>query len=543
MRRIGRRQFLKAGMLGSAALALQPVPGWASVLTRTQAPLVFKPYPHVLTPEIDFAYATDAMGDPFKSPIQVTREGIVVPPEVGSQPFALNARWFVEGFGNVMIDADNGGRLYTREDFTNPRPINLNKAFAETRVARNDAVMARYRQTGTTFSGEVRTLHSLSQELLEDAARKEGEAAAKVADQALFYALWAGEKIELERARQEIEKRKHRPFHWGCETRQYIWAKSEAMTEAFTELFNYATVTHYVYDTWYEVFEPTEGDYRWGLKDNIVDWLLDNDITIEGRPLFWFHSWVMPEWLKQKNYDELKQYIDRHAKNVVGHYGDKILHWEVVNEYHDWANVFEHTPEQITEIARLACEATHEANPKVNRLLNCCCTWAEYAAQGRYDHGPADRPQRSPRKYMEDLVAADVPFETIGLQMYFPGRPISDMVRMIERFEGFGKPIYITEIGTSSGPTKEDIMLGTMPVPEAPYDWHRPWDEDLQADWLEQTYNLFYSRPSIETVAWYDFADFRTFIPNGGLIRVDGERKPSFERLKGMLKEWGHLPG
>ena len=27
-------------------------------------------------------------------------------------------------------------------------------------------------------------------------------------------------------------------------------------------------------------------------------------------------------------------------------------HWEVVNEYHDWANLFNHTPEQTIEIER-----------------------------------------------------------------------------------------------------------------------------------------------------------------------------------------------
>src|SRR5690606_30378492 len=114
----------------------------------------------------------------------------------------------------------------------------------------------------------------------------------------------------------------------------------------------------------------------------------------------------------------------------------------------------------------------------------------------------------------------------VGVQMYFPNRSIADMARMIDRFQAFGKPVQITEIGTSSGPTREDVMLGTMRVPKAPYEWHRPWDEDLQADWLEQTYTLFYSRPWIEAVNWYDFADFRTFIQNGGLVRVDGETKP-----------------
>lgn len=538
-----RRQFLKRGGLGAAALLATPLGGGAApFFSRRQGSLVFRPYPHPLTPEIGLAYATDAKGDPFKAPIEVTADGIVIPESVARRPFALNARWFVEGFGNVWLDADNGGRLFTADDFSGPGVRNLNLAFAETRVARNTGQMARYRREGTTFSAEVEGLHALSQELLEDAGKRQGEDAGRLANQSLLYSLWAGEKIELEKARADLARPRTDPFYFGCETRQYIWAKSEDMTERFVELFNYATVTHYVYDTWYEIFEPAEGEYRWGLKDNIVDWLLANDITIEGRPLFWFHSWVTPDWLKEKNFSELQRYVDRHVENVVGHYGDKILHWEVINEYHDWANVHNHTPEQITQIVRQACEKTHEVNPKVERLINNCCTFAEYAAQGRKEDGPADRPLRSPRKFIEDLVEAEVPFDVVGVQMYFPSRSLADIVRNVERFAEFGKPVYITEIGTSSGPTREEILLDTMKVPKAPYDWHRPWDEDLQADWLEEVYTVLYSKPYIHNISWYDFADFRTFIPNGGLIRVDGETKASYERLRGLLEAWDRLP-
>jgi hypothetical protein len=51
-----------------------------------------------------------------------------------------------------------------------------------------------------------------------------------------------------------------------------------------------------------------------------------------------------------------------------------------------------------------------------------------------------------------------------------------------------------------------------------------------------------YSKPYIENLCWYDFADFRTFIPNGGLISMDGERKPSFYRLEELLETWDRLP-
>jgi hypothetical protein len=79
--------------------------------------------------------------------------------------------------------------------------------------------------------------------------------------------------------------------------------------------------------------------------------------------------------------------------------------------------------------------------------------------------------------------------------------------------------------------------------PSEPYAWHRHWDEELQADWLEQVYTLYYSRPSVRAINWYDFADFRPFIINGGLVREDATVKKSYERLARLLKSWNALPG
>jgi GH35 family endo-1,4-beta-xylanase len=314
------------------------------------------------------------------------------------------------------------------------------------------------------------------------------------------------------------------------------------MTKQFEALFNFATITHYVWDTWYELFEPGEGVYNWGVKDNIVNWLSKKNITIQGRPLFWFHPIVTPDWLKDKNFDELKKYVEKHTHNLITHYGDKVLQWEVVNEYHDWANIHNHTPEQITEITKLACDKAKEVNPKVVRIINNCCPWPEYAATGRMARMDATRPLRSPGKFIQDLNDAGVEYDVLGIQIYFPRRDISDIIRLVERLEKFGKPIYITEFGTSSGPTKELIATGEMKLPDEPYEWHRHWDEELQADWLEQMYTLYYSRSTIKAINWYDFSDFRPHIRNGGLIREDSSAKRSFHRLKELLESWNRLP-
>ncbi len=536
--------MLRTAGAGAAGLLVQPLfREHAKAALKMSDELVFRPYPHPLTPTVEYAYATDAMGDPFRSPIEVKTEGVVAPVSMGDRPFAVNARWFVEGFGFVWLDADNEGRMYRQDDFVASQPRNLNVEFARTRVARNSARLSGFQSEGTVFSREVAGLQNLASELLEDALRRDGEEAAHYADRSLYYSLWAGDKIELEKARADVDQmRRADEFFFGCETRQYVWAKSEVMTQRFEELFNYATVTHYLHDTWYEVFEPREGVHRWGIKDNIVDWLLENKITIEGRPLIWFHPSVMPDWLETKSFAEVKDYVARHVEAVVSHYGNRINHWEVVNEYHDWANVHGHSPEQITDIVRLACERTREVNPEAVRIVNNCCPFAGYVASGRTASGPADRPLRSPRQFVADIVEAEVPFDVVGVQMYFPQRSLADIIRLLERFAEFGKPVHITEIGATSGPTREDVVLEKRDIPGAPYDWHRPWDEDLQADWLEETFTIFYSKPYIHSVSWYDFADFRTFIPNGGLIRVDGTRKQSFNRLKSLLRSWDRLP-
>ncbi len=534
-----RRSFLRAGALGAAAYSL-PLSGGFRIL-GAERDMVFRPYLTGRTPELTWAYAADQHADPFKSEIRVGKEGITVPELVGRERFSVNARWYVHDFGYIWLGADNDGALYTKDDAG--RRFNLNVEFARSRVGRNSRVRKRYEGEGTIFSPEVIHLAALSEELLADAQKSQAdpEKSARLADRALTYALWAGERIELEKAQSDVRRRTDRPF-FGCESRQYVWAKSEEFTKRFVELFNFATITHYVWDTWYPLFEPEEGMYNWGIKDDIVRWLSRYDITLQGRPLFWFHPTVTPDWLKMKTFDQVKTYIDRHTRDLVRHYGDRVLQWEVVNEYHDWANIHNFSPEQITEIVRRACDRTKETNPKVVRILNNCCPWAEYAARGRMARMDATRPLRSPRRFLQDIAEAGVEYDVLGIQIYFPQRDLSDIVRLLERLAVFGKPLYITEIGASSNLAAPSNTGAITAANDEPYAWHRQWDEELQADWLEQVYTLYYSRPYIRAVNWYDFSDFRPFIVNGGLVREDSSPKQSFFRLRELLKTWNALP-
>jgi endo-1,4-beta-xylanase len=542
---ITRRTFVRNVAFGAGAFAATSVAkGFSPFVIARPEGVVFRPQAHPRMPSMEFVYLADEHEDPFKSAVRITREGIEIPADVGDRRFSVNARWYVPGFGYLYLGADNGGMHYSLKDLNEDAQFNLGLEFARSRVARNLAVRERYGIEGSAFSAEVGHLTALSQELLRDAEKQPalGDRTGQLANRALLYALQAGEKIELEHAQNLIARKGKRDAWFGCESRQYVWARSEEMVKRFTELFGFATITHYVWDSWYELFEPREGVYNFGVKDNIVRWLEENQITIQGRPLFWFHPTVTPEWLKQKSFSELKSYMEKHVRNVLGHYGDHILQWEVFNEYHDWANIHGHTPDQITELTRFALDRTKAENPKVVRILNNCCPWAEYAARGRMARMDAKRPLRSPRKYLADLQEAGVDYDVLGIQVYFPQRDLSDIARLLERLAAFGKPIYITEIGASSNLLTTSPSGAIIASESDPYSWHRNWDEELQADWLEQVYTLYYSRPYVKAINWYDFSDFRPFIANGGLVREDCTAKQSFQRLKQTLADWDQLP-
>jgi endo-1,4-beta-xylanase len=593
-----RRIFLKhsalaaAGLALSAPLAAAPALGAPAVLTprrvrpsTAQGTLVFRPTyvqrgrgPHLL----EWAYASDENWDAFYSDLSATTEGVAISDTGGHQRFGMNVRWNVEGFGYLFLTADNAGEHYALPGPGQRRELELGYELARSRVARNRRRLDAHRRgefTGHRHGGhqqhgsgghqmgiprngghqmggpepggympsrEVQGLVDLSEGYLEDAERSTGERRAHYAQQALLYALRAGEALELEAARGAIERRGRREdFFFGCDARGFFQMNPDAFMELFTELFDYATITHYL--VWGSSalpdFEPVMDDRRFDTREALRRRLEREGVTVQGRPLFYTYRTVTPDWLRGLSYDDLLRYIDRHTREVVGFYGDRMYGWEIVNELHDWANELQLNPDQTVELTKLACDVAADTAPNVHRLINNCCPYAEYVQLRKWDQLDAIYPQRTPWQFMRDLVDADVDFTITGQQMYFPYRDLQDSIMAVERMADFGRPVQITEAGATSGPSRRSLIDGSLDIPKEPYVWRRPWDEKLQADWMEGLYTLAYSKPWIEAVNWYDFIDGPgvSWIPQGGLLRgPQGGRKDIFHRIKEIQQRWGH---
>ena len=486
------------------------------------------------------AYATDPQGDAFHSNIAIGDSGIAISDVKDKRRFGVSVRWNVEGFGYLFLTADNAGEGYELPP-SGERRFNLNYELARSRAARNARRIAALSRDAWVPSRDVRAYVALADEYLADAERAHADDTRRgeLAQKALLYALRASEGIELERAEFDIRRGVDREsFFLGCDARAYFQIDADTFLERFSELFNFATVNHYLIGT-HQDFEPARGEKRFDLRDALVNQLRRLGITVEGRPLIWFHRWVTPDWLKGKTYPELLKYVEQHVRAVVRHYDERIHVWEVANEMHDWANELRLTPDQLIEVTKLACEVARDTNPRVLRLINNCCVFGEYVHQRKWTELDAVYLQRTPHQFMRELIAAGAPFDITGVQMYFPTRDLAESILLIDRFGELGRPVHVTETGATSGPSPNSVKLDTLPLPTEPYAWHRHWDEELQAEWAEALYTLAYSRPYMKAISWYDFVDTHAYIRNGGVIRSNaGDRKPIFDRLARLQARW-----
>jgi len=510
--------------------------------------LIFKP--HFVQkgngPHIDkLVYLSEENGDAFHSDVSLSKEGIVISDTEGIRKFSLNVRWNLEGFGYIYCFADNGGEYYELPP-AGDKTLNLNFELADSRVKFNQRRLGKLEDGDWYPSKEARALKDLSEELLNNAKHvmNNEEKCAILSQVSLKYSMYVSDFIELEKARFDVSRNGRRKnFFFGCDARGYFQMERSLFIDKFKKLFNYATVTHYLKGDVID-FEAEEGKKQYEMRDEIVSKLRENNITVEGRPLFWIHEWVTPDWLRRKKYPELLKWLEKHTAEVVSHYKDQIEVWEVVNELHDWANELRLTREQTIEVTRLACEVARSVNPGVKLLINNCCPFGEYVHLRKMGNINAATTQRTPHQFIKDLTDNDVDFDIIGVQLYFVFRSAADAINNTERFLQFGKEVHLSEVGAPSfGLRREFVDPDPGDYSMYPYEWHRHWDEELQADWLEYNFTHAYSKSQITAANWYDFVDPHVFLKKGGLLRSpEGEEKAAVGRLLSLKEKWNKLP-
>ncbi len=511
-------------------------------------------------------YTVNHRNHPFFSEWRQVAPGelaIRYPKEV---PFGIAALWEVPGFGRVIVTADDEGRHYRlgegapldfRAEAAKSKAARVRRRLSELAqggdaspeglVERVEAASRRLRALNLAPAGSVATAGLLGEgttmrpEASSGGESPRSEGIARALDEILSSLFWAGEEIELAKARADIARMSRQ------ERRIKLFGSSffdpsapQAYLHRFAELFNFATIPFYRRQV-----EPVEGEPDWATRDRLLDWLDEQGIARKGHPLSWWIEHGLPDWMKRLSYKTLKEVVYRQVFETVSRYKERVKTWDVINEAHDpivKGNDLNLSRDQVFEITELACRATREADPEAVRILNINRPWGVYRSEWEMMD-----PMHA-IEYLEELADRGIEYEIIGVQNYHGGpehyvHDMADQSALIDRYLALGKPVHITEVQTpSSMETDPSKWLGGRVAPSGW--WHRPWDPEVQADWAEQFYTIAASKAGLGAITWWDLSDRRTFWPHGGLLDEHDQPKPAYYRIRQFVRAFrGEEPG
>lgn len=465
-------------------------------------------------------YSADLHFEPIRRRSKILDDG-TVEIEVLKGATALHAQIEVPGFGDAWVIADNKGEGYKQSSTV----LDFVREAAESRLAELERLRKAHPQV--RLSPECRGHEEAGREFLELAAKPGQTQAAKWNLTALSHALWAGELGIVEVSRHIIAGRpKREGFLFGCNA--FAYRGDRPYAHCFREVLNFATLPFYLRN-----LEKEEGKPDYNRIDQILEWCEKVGIKPKGHPLWWGHEAGIPPWLKGADWAAAQKHCARVVGRSVERYRTRINVWDIINEAHDWANGLNLTHEQEVEITRICADAARSNNPDAKLIVNNCCPFGENAAAGHVHLGPVYEKVFTPLSYLDAVTEAKVDFDIVGVQIYFPARDMFSISKLLDEYARFGKPVNITELGVRTTAASRGGKGG-----EPPTEWHMPWCERVQADWVEWFYTMCYARPEITAITWWDFKD-PAFIPTSGFLREDETPRESFFRLKALERSCG----
>ncbi len=437
----------------------------------------------------------------------------------------------VPGFGKIKVFADNGGMGYRNSN----QAINFDLPFegARSRIAKVIHIVNS--NPGVVFSQKTKDFLGSAQAHLQKAGAG-GAGNAKEVYAALRDALWAGELATYEQAKFQIAKRgKRTDFKFGIFNEGYQEWGRHVPKQDFETFFNFATIPTF----FFRHYEAKKGRPNHEDAEKNLAWLNQfRGLEYKGHPLVYLVKPNVPDWLKNSDMRTFQDAMRTRILRDVGHFKGRIQYWDVINEAH--APHDRYTQKEILELARMATEAVKQADPAAQRVINVNRPLGEVlVTQGireLYQRGMAT----TAYQYVKDLQNARIQYEVLGIQVYDPGLDMMEMSRLIDRFAALGKPIHLTEVAVAAAPGKDRKLkhFQERGLEDAMAEWHAPWTEQLQADWIVMFYTIMYAKPGVTGIMYTHFED--TFWPYGGLLRKNLEPRKAYHELLKLMRSWGY---
>lgn len=354
--------------------------------------------------------------------------------------------------------------------------------------------------------------------------------AAALADQALEQTVTLGEKAALFHADIFLTRRRApaaAKATFGCEID--LAQTADNYRTRVREMCDFVSIPL----PWKQI-EPKERQYDYTAADNWIKWGVQHKKPIHSGPLLSFDPATVPEWLYiwENDFDSLRELVFEHASRIVQRYSKQVQVWNVVSGIHAH-NAFNLNFEQLMELTRMTCLLVKKMAPRSQVMIELVLPWGEYYA----------RNQRTipPMLYADMAVQSGVKFDSFGLQMFmgvamdgFCVRDFMQISALLDEFISLSKPVHVTACGVPSDITADpaDAWEGKESIVRAGQ-WHAPWSQRLQAEWLQAFFRVSLSKPFVESLCWRDLSDTTPhYIPHGGLCHDPAEPKLACRELR-----------
>jgi hypothetical protein len=473
-----------------------------------------------------------AMGpESVPMPAEITfRDGLLTVNRADENALGVALLWDVPGLGTYHLETT---RLQHREE-----PYNLNVELARARLMkivqkqedwnlfdfpRADKFIQRFRESQSLLADALGTLHVPNE-------------AAKLADQSLLIAVDLSEQLAVFHGELLINRRRQGNAFVkhivGCRVDPVI--QNQKYKDTLANSFDYA-----VLPIRWKQLQPHEHTFDASPVDEWVEMLSQKRIPIIAGPLIDLTEGEVPDWMYiwEHDFDTMRELVYEYVQKVVTRYRRSVAVWNVCAGLHT-NSVFTLSFEQVIELTRLLIAQVKTLLPSARTLVTVKYPFGEHHARSR-----ASVP---PMLYAEMVAQAGINFEAFGLEYEMglpsPGMFTRDLFQfssMLDKFSTLGRPLFLTSLNVPgrSTPDPHDRSEGKLD-PILAGKWKRPWDAELQAEWLAAAYRMALSKPYVESIAWGNLADINPTLPAGGLLDDMLKPKPSFHKIQEMREHF-----
>jgi hypothetical protein len=464
-------------------------------------------------------------------PSEITfRDGLLTINRKDDHATGLALLWDCGPLGAFHLETT---RLMPRE-----KPYNLNVELARSRLMK---IMQKQEDwnlfdfpKAERFSNQFHDAQMLFAESL--CQLNDGPEAARLGDQSLAISLDLSEELSnfhcdlfLNRRRSSNTFVKH---VFGCRVDPAV--QNERYKEIAATQFDYVVLPM----SWKRL-QPQEHRFETQPLDEWVEFLSRRRVPTIAGPLVRLDQQNVPDWMViwEHDFDMLREQAYEYVQKVVTRYRRAISAWNVGAALQSNA-AFTLTFEQIVELTRMLVQQVKTLIPSARTMITISHPFGEY-----HSHHRAAVP---PMLYAEMLAQSGINFEAFALELEMgvpaPGMFMRDLFQissLLDKFSTLGRPVFLTAVAapSRSTPDPSDTSEGKLD-PNHGGRWRRPWDPQLQAEWMEAIYQTALSKPFVEAVAWSNLADLRQTLPGGGMLDDVLQPKPAFAKLQQMRERF-----